>query len=176
MYVSDLFRRGRTVFSVEVFPPKRNGSIQTIYRTIENLQELAPDFISVTYGAGGNLADDTTCRIASAIKHRYGIEPLAHLTCVNSTCTEIETVLTRLRDAGIENVLALRGDRIPDRSTANDYQYAYQLVEKIRAFGGFHISAACYPEGHCECASLAQDIVHLRRKVDAGAQHLISQL
>jgi methylenetetrahydrofolate reductase (NADPH) len=143
---------------------------------LDDLQGLRPDFISVTYGAGGNAGDMATCEIASAIKNKYGIEPLAHLTCVNYNRAEIEQILDHLQQCGIENILALRGDINPDIPPKNEFRYASELVAFIKEYGGFHISAACYPEGHIGSESLITDVLNLRKKVDAGAEHLISQL
>ena len=163
MKLAELFKQGRPVFSFEVFPPKRDKPIDTIYSTLEALKDLKPDFISVTYGASGSLADNSTCEIASAIKHKYGMESAAHLTCVNSTREEVKVVLERLKTAGVENILALRGDISPDVPPKDD-------------FHDFGISGACYPEGHPNSESQIDDIVNLKKKVDAGAQHLVSQL
>ncbi len=162
--------------SFEVFPPKKTSPIETIYKTLDELKGLQPDFISVTYGAGGNAGDTVTCDIAASIKQKYGIEPLAHLTCVNDTRDEVEQVLQRLEQSGIENILALRGDSNPNIPPKNHFRYASELVEFIKARGGFHISAACYPEGHINAESLEEDISNLKKKVEAGAEHLISQL
>ena len=176
MRISSLFDHKRTVLSFEVFPPKKTSPIETIYKTLDELKGLQPDFISVTYGAGGNAGDTVTCDIAASIKQKYGIEPLAHLTCVNDTRDEVEQVLQRLEQSGIENILALRGDSNPNIPPKNHFRYASELVEFIKARGGFHISAACYPEGHINAESLEEDISNLKKKVEAGAEHLISQL
>lgn len=176
MQIAKLFENKKTVLSLEVFPPKKTSSIDTIYTTLDELEGLHPDFISVTYGAGGNSGDTVTCEIASAIKHKYGIEPLAHLTCMNDTKAEISQVLDRLEANGIENILALRGDINPDISPTNEFHYASELVAFIKERGGFHISGACYPEGHIASDNLVTDILNLKKKVDAGAEHLISQL
>jgi methylenetetrahydrofolate reductase (NADPH) len=176
MKIADLFAKKTTVLSFEVFPPRKTSSIDTIYATLDDLQGLCPDFISVTYGAGGNAGDTATCDIASAIKHKYGIEPLAHLTCVNYTRAEIDQILMLLQENGIENILALRGDINPESAPKNEFRYAQELVAYIRERGGFHVSAACYPEGHIDSDNQISDIHNLKRKVEAGAQHLISQL
>ncbi len=176
MQISRLFKEKKTVLSMEVFPPKKTSSIDTIYTTLGDLQELKPDFISVTYGAGRNAGDTLTCDIASTIKYQYGIEPLAHLTCVNYTRDEIDLILDHLQQKGIENILALRGDINPDIAPKHEFRYAGELVSYIRERGGFHVSGACYPEGHIDADNLNNDIDHLKRKVDAGAEHLISQL
>ena len=177
MKLADLFKRGKTVFSFEVFPPKRNNPIKTIYETLDELQELHPDFISVTYGASGSLADNSTCEIASAIKHKYELESAAHLTCVNSTRKEVDEVLKRLNDNGVENILALRGDLVPDVPPKEEFRHASELITFIKENPyDFGISGACYPEGHLDSRNQVEDILNLKKKVDAGAQHLISQL
>ena len=176
MRISSLFEQNRTVLSFEVFPPKKTSPIETIYQTLEELKDLRPDFISVTYGAGGNEGDTATSDIASVIKHHYRIEPLAHLTCVNDTRQGISQVLDRLEHHGIENILALRGDINPKLTPKNEFQYASELVEFLRERGGFHLSGACYPEGHINASCLEEDILNLKKKVEAGVEHLISQL
>lgn len=176
MNIASLFNKNKTVLSFEVFPPKKTSPIETIYSTLDELKDLKPDFISVTYGAGGNAGDTATCDIASAIRQKYQIEPLAHLTCVNYTKSEILQILDQLEQSGIENILALRGDMNPDVPPKNEFRYASELVTFIKERGGFHISGACYPEGHISSEDLVEDILNLRKKVDAGADHLISQL
>lgn len=177
MKLKDLFSGDKTVFSLEVFPPKRDNPIETIYNTLDQLQELKPDFISVTYGASGSLADNATCEIASAIKHKYGIESAAHLTCVNSTRGEVTEVLRRLHENGVENILALRGDLVPDVPPKEEFSHASELISFIQESPyDFGISGACYPEGHMDSRNQVEDILNLKKKVDAGAQHLISQL
>ena len=177
MKLAELFNNRKTVFSFEVFPPKRDNPIETIYNTLDALQDLKPDFISVTYGASGSLADNSTCEIASAIKHRYGIESAAHLTCVNSTKEEVTQVLKKLHDNGVENILALRGDLVPDVEPKEGFKHASELITFIReSENEFGISGACYPEGHLDSRDQIEDILNLKKKVDAGAQHLISQL
>ena len=178
MKLAELFNQEKTIFSFEVFPPKRNNPIETIYQTLDELQEIKPDFISVTYGASGSLADNSTCEIASAIKQKYGIESAAHLTCVNSTKEEVSEVLRRLADNGVENILALRGDLVPDVPPKKEFKHASELITFIKETKDydFGISGACYPEGHLDSRNHVEDILNLKKKVDAGAQHLISQL
>ncbi len=177
MRISELFKNGRTVFSLEIFPPKKNkGDINTIYQTLDGLKNIKPDFISVTYGAGGNLADSSTADICRIIKDKYGITPLAHLTCVNNTREDIDSILEMLKNYGIENILALRGDINPNISPKHDFEHASDLVSYIKSHGDFGVSAACYPEGHIQSASLVDDILNLKTKVEAGAEHLVSQL
>ncbi len=177
MKMSKLFEVKKPVFSLEVFPPKKNaGGIETIYETLDGLKDLKPDFISVTYGAGGNLADNSTCDICSIIKNKYNILPIAHLTCVNNSKSDIDVILENLKEAGVSNILALRGDINPDIPPKNDFIYADQLVAYIKSKGDFDISGACYPETHPDSEDTVSDILNLKNKVDCGAEHLISQL
>ena len=176
MKISSLFDKNSTVFSFEVFPPKKTSPIETIYKTLDELKDLNPDFISVTYGAGGNLADSSTCDIASIIKNKYKIEPVAHLTCVSCSKTDIDSILDKFKENNIENILALRGDINPNFPPKDDFKYASELITYIKEKGGFDLSGACYPEVHLEAKSMVDDILNLKKKVDAGADHLISQL
>ncbi len=177
MKISKLFDKGKIVYSFEVFPPKRDNPIEGIYKTLDELRGLRPDFISVTYGAGGVLAGSNTAKIASYIKNTLGIESLAHLSCVNSDRDNVREALKEFEDKGIENILALRGDIIPDVERKKDFFYAGDLITFIKEEGGdFGISAACYPEGHPEAPSMEEDLFHLREKVEKGATHLVSQL
>ncbi|NCB62070.1 MAG: methylenetetrahydrofolate reductase [NAD(P)H] [Clostridia bacterium] len=176
MSIAQLFKDKSTVFSCEVFPPKKTSPIETIYTTLDGLRAVHPDFISVTFGAGGSGGRNLTCDIASIIQGQYGIPSVAHLTCVNHTKAEVEALLEGLKARGVTNILALRGDRESEASPKTDFQYASQLIEFVKSRGDFHISAACYPEGHLESPDLVSDTRHLKEKVDAGAEHLISQL
>ncbi len=179
MKISSLYGKGRTVFSFEVFPPKKTSGIQTVYSTLEQLSDLKPDYISVTYGAGASAANNLTCEIASAIKNQYGIEAAAHLTCVNCSKTDLIEMLERLKAENIENILALRGDINPDFPPKTDFRYASEMVSFIRSrsdFNHFGISGACYPECHYEAPDLITDIRNLKKKVDAGAEELVTQL
>jgi methylenetetrahydrofolate reductase (NADPH) len=180
MSIKDLFtQKKRPILSFEIFPPKKDSPIETVFTTIAELKNLNPDFISVTYGAGGS-SKDRTVEIASLIKHQYGIESLAHLTCISSTKEEIDEILTTLKNNQLENVLALRGDLPQDPNfkfpTPLHYRYAKDLISHIKEKNYFSISAACYPEGHIECASLTQDIEYLKEKIAAGVDLLITQL
>ncbi len=176
MKIPELFKDGRTVFSFEIFPPKKDGSIETVYKTLDGLVDLKPDFISVTYGAGGSLPGCSTREIVSIIKDKYHTESIAHLTCVNSAKADIDRVIEEFKRCGIENVLALRGDVNPDIPPKTDFKYASDLIAYMKERSGLSFSGGCYPEGHPEAPSLDADIVNLKRKVDAGASHLISQL
>jgi methylenetetrahydrofolate reductase (NADPH) len=180
MRIHDLLASNGPVFSFEFFPPKTEAGEQTLYQTIERLRELQPSFVSVTYGAGGSTRDKTV-ELVRRIKHEIGIEAMAHLTCVGADRDEIHAVLELLTAAGIENVLALRGDAPRDQGTfvrtANGFGFAAELVQFIRERGfQFCIGGACYPEGHVECRDLEQDLTHLKRKVDCGLAFVITQL
>ncbi|QHA00122.1 methylenetetrahydrofolate reductase [NAD(P)H] [Dehalobacter restrictus] len=177
MFISELFQQKKVV-SFEIFPPKLTPSIEVIYDTIDALAPLRPDFISVTYGAGGSTSK-TTAEIASIVENKYNINSLAHLTCITSSKEQIEGTLTQLADSNVSNILALRGD-IPKGSEetgrARDFQYASDLVAYIQDKHSFCLGGACYPEGHPECPNKDQDIENLRRKVDAGVGFLVTQL
>lgn len=174
MRIKDIFDK-KTVFSFEVFPPKKTSSIDTIYKTIDELHDLEPDFISVTYSAGGSGNGGLACEIASRIKET-GITPVIHLPCINYTREEISTTLDEIKSRGIENILALRGDINPDIPQKHDFLHASDLITFIKSKGDFDIAGACYPEGHPDSENLFEDIMNLRKKVEAGADHLISQL
>lgn len=176
MKISELFKQNKTVFSLEIFPPKKSGSVQTIYNTLDQLNNINPAFISVTYGAGGSVVNNLTCEIASIVKNKYHIEAMAHLTCVNCTKEEVDLILQQLREHNIENILALRGDINPEFPPKKDFRYASDLVAYIHQQGDFNVSGACYPEVHVEAPSPEADIEHLKRKVDAGVSSLTSQL
>jgi len=150
--------------------------VDTVYKTLDGLKGITPDFISVTYGAGGIGNSRATLEIASSIKHRYGIESVAHMPCLHLTKEEAARILEQLKAHQIENILALRGDRIPDMEPAGGFKYAADLVGFIRDHGDFNIIGACYPEGHQESGDLVQDIRNLKQKVDAGVSQLITQL
>ena len=177
MNIQRLFESKKVVYSLEVFPPKETTSIDTIYNTLYGLRGLKPDFISVTYGAGGSEAQkNKTCEIASLIKSEYQIEPVSHLTCVGSTKQDIREFLDRLKAEGVHNILALRGDITPNNGII-DFEHASDLASFIKEYDdSFNISGACYPEGHCDAANMDEDIENLKRKVDAGVSHLVTQL
>ncbi|MGN0703458.1 MAG: methylenetetrahydrofolate reductase [NAD(P)H] [Lentihominibacter sp.] len=178
MKIPELFEQKKPVFSLEIFPPKKKANIDTIYDTVAKLAECNPDFISVTYGAGGNMADNSTCEIASNIKKKYGIETAAHLTCVNSTREDVKEMIGRFQAADIRNVLALRGDIVPDQEIKKDFEHANELAIEIqrKCNDDIEILGACYPEGHYESRSLDEDINNLKYKIGAGVKALITQL
>jgi len=177
MKVTDLFGKEKTVFSMEVFPPKKTGSVEKIYNTLEELCSCEPDFISVTCGAGGTgVHGNITCEVASIIKNKYNTEAVAHITCVNSSKEDVDKEIKLLKENKIENVLALRGDINPEFERKYDFMYASDLVKYICETSEIHVLGACYPEGHMETESQIDDIKNLKIKVDNGASHLISQL
>lgn len=178
MRISEMFNNKKPVFSLEIFPPKKKANIDTIYNAVAELAVCKPDFISVTYGAGGNMADNSTCEIASNIKKNYGIEGVAHLTCVNSSKDDVKEMISRFHQANIKNVLALRGDIVPDQPEKHDFKHANELAIEIqrKCQDDLDILGACYPEGHYESRSLDEDINNLKYKIGAGVNVLITQL
>ena len=174
MKLSELFRKKKAVWSFEIFPPKVWSGMEGITATLGELADVKPDYISVTYSAGGSRNAHTAELARMVLAH--GVEPLAHITCINSDKAEVLKALGELRDAGVRNVLALRGDRV-EGTSASDFRYASDLVSFIRGNGfDFDISGACYPEGHPESESMVADVRHLKEKVDLGVTHLNTQL
>jgi methylenetetrahydrofolate reductase (NADPH) len=171
--------KGAPVFSFEFFPPKSDEGEANLRRALRELSPLAPDFVSVTYGAGGTTRDRTVDIVAS-LRQEFGLEAMAHFTCVNATVDDLRTTLDRMRDAGVENVLALRGDppEGQDRWTQTEggLEHSTELVALMEAEYGFAIGAACFPETHIDAVDAESDLRHLREKVEAGARFLITQL
>ena len=149
MQLSEIMKDGRTAFTFEIFPPKKDMPIDTIYKTLDGLRGLQPDFISVTYGAGGSAADTKTADIAQIIKEKYGLESAVHLTCLYNTREDIDLICEQLRERNIRNILALRGDFNPnsERKPASDFPHASDLIAYLKTKGDYHIMAACYPRG-----------------------------
>lgn len=177
MKIIDRLNEDRIHISFEVFPPKTDAGFDKVMDATDRIAKLNPSYISVTYGAGGGTSKNTA-RIASHIKDDLGILSLAHLTCASSTKEEVRGVIDNLRQLGIENILALRGD-IPEGMafpTEDRFRYAWELVEEIRKHGDFCIGAACYPEGHVENDHKADDIRYLKQKVDSGVDFLTTQM
>lgn len=174
MNITRIFER-KTVFSFEVFPPKKDSPIDTVYNTLDHLQNLHPDFISVTLGAGGSGNGENTIAVAKRIQE-LGMISMSHLPCIHASREKIDQLLEQFQENNIHHILALRGDRIPDVPVSGDFLHASDLISYIRTKGDFDIAGACYPECHTEAASMAEDIANLKKKVDAGATHLISQL
>ncbi|MEG0663738.1 MAG: methylenetetrahydrofolate reductase, partial [Clostridia bacterium] len=176
MKINEIFEKKKLVISAEIFPPKKDSAIDTVINTIESMKDKSLDFVSVTYGAGGSNNRNSTVAIASKLKNQYHFEPLAHLVCINSTKQSVQEILKELKANNIENIMALRGDKNPEIENISDFQYASDLIKLINQYGGFNLSAACYPEGHNEASSLQADIDNLKNKVDCGVSNLITQL
>jgi len=175
--IKDLLQNKKVTVSFEVFPPKENAPFEPVVSAVDKLSIHKPDYISVTYGAGGGVSTKTV-DIANHIQNKLDITALAHLTCVSSTKEDVSNILNQLKANKIENILALRGD-IPqgvDFPQPMHYQYAYQLINDIKSQGDFSIGGACYPEGHIECDNKENDIAYLKEKVDAGCDFLVTQL
>ena len=180
MKITELLKNDKLSLSFEVFPPKTESNFESVKSATEEIAKLSPSFMSVTYGAGGGTSQ-YTLDIAKNIKERYGVPSLAHLTCVSSTKDTVHKQILAIREAGIENVMALRGD-VPahlantDRSTW-DYTHAIELVREIAEFApDICIGGACYPEIHPESSNQKEDIKYLKEKVDAGCSFLTTQM
>ncbi len=176
MRLSEIHQQKKNVLSFEIFPPKKDDELKNIDKTLEILCELKPDFISVTFGAGGSSNHNKTIQLAKKIKEEYQVEPVVHLTCLCYDKAEIDAFSKELAEEGIENVLALRGDRNPDIPEKKDFIHASDLITYLKQTSDFCIAGACYPECHPESEDRVAEMRHLRTKVDAGAQVLLSQL
>lgn len=179
MKIADKLAQPGPSFSFEFFPPKDEAGVERLFRTVADLRQYAPTYVSVTYGAGGSTRR-LTVELVGRIQHEAGIESMAHLTCVAATRDEIRHVLDELQELGVKNVLALRGDP-PKGERAfvapeGGFAHASELVEFIRQRDAFCLAVACYPEKHPEAPDLETDLRHLKHKVDAGADFLITQL
>ncbi len=179
MKINALLKHNRPAFSFEFFPPKDDAGFALLFETIEQLVSCKPIYVSVTYGAGGSTRTKTL-DLVGRIKNEIGLESMAHLTCVGSDAEEIKDILETLRDRGIENVLALRGDPPKGQEKFEKHEkgfgYGNELVEFIKRDFDFCVGVAGYPEGHIECPDKAQDLINLKRKVDAGADFIVTQL
>jgi methylenetetrahydrofolate reductase (NADPH) len=177
MKLSDILNSNKVTLSFEVFPPKATANYESVKEAAYNVAALKPDYMSVTYGAAGNTRSNTL-ELASGIQKEYGVTTIAHLTCVGATKDSIRSALADMKNAGIENVLALRGDRPKDFEGEPfiDYRYASELAADIKEFGGMCIGGACYPEGHVESENTHKDILNLKKKVDAGCEYLTTQM
>ncbi|MBQ4615537.1 MAG: methylenetetrahydrofolate reductase [Mailhella sp.] len=176
MKIIDIIKAPKPSLSFEVFPPKTSQGFASVSRAVEEIAALGPDFMSVTYGAGGGTSD-FTADIAADIQDKYGVPTLAHMTCVSSPREKVRSVTDTLKAKGITNVLALRGD-IPqgfDLATA-DYRYASELIREIRERGDFCIGGACYPESHPESSDSFADLRHLKEKADSGCEFFTTQM
>ena len=176
MKVIDILNSPKPTISLEVFPPKTDAVYASVEQAVEKIADLKPSYMSVTYGAGGGTSSHTV-NIAKHIQCDKGVTAIAHLSCISSTHDLVHQQLIKLKEAGIENILALRGD-IPEGFEMDnlDYHYASDLAKEISDFGGFCIGGACYPEGHTDSANSVEDIDNLKKKIDAGCQYLTTQM
>lgn len=176
MKIIDILNSSKPTLSFEVFPPKTDSAYASVEQAVEKIADLNPSYMSVTYGAGGGTSSHTVS-IAKHIQGDKGVTTTAHLTCISSNHELVQSQLTKLKDAGIENILALRGD-IPEGFSLDklDYHHASDLAKEISDFGGFCIGGACYPEGHPDSANSNEDIDNLKKKIDAGCQYLTTQM
>lgn len=179
MNIIDILKEENMSLSFEVFPPKKESSLESVRIATEEIAALKPSFMSVTYGAGGGTSEYTLA-VAKNIKEKYDVPMLAHLTCVSSDKETISRRIKDLKDNGITNVMALRGDLTPELEATDrnkwDYRYAVELIRELKSVGGFCIGAACYPEVHPESVNQKEDIKHLKDKVDAGVDFLTTQM
>ncbi|MCM1161360.1 MAG: methylenetetrahydrofolate reductase [NAD(P)H] [Roseburia sp.] len=176
MKISEIYSKHKRSLSFEIFPPKKDSELKNIDATLEVLCQLKPDFISVTFGAGGSSNCNRTIELAKKIKYEYQVEPVVHLTCLSYDKAEIDEFSKVLTEEGIQNVLALRGDKNPNIQEKEDFKHASDLMEYLGQKGNFCMAGACYPECHPESENRVSEIRHLKKKVDAGAQVLLSQL
>lgn len=172
MKITELLKSDKPCISCELFPPKAGSELQNALKIVDEIAVIKPHFMSVTYGAGGTSAGQTLA-IAQAVEE-HNIPALAHLTCIDATEAKIDDMLANFRKAGVQNVLALRGDAVT--SGVRDFAHASDLMRKISASGDFCIGGACYPEGHPEAGSLDNDIENTKKKIDAGCEFLVSQM
>jgi methylenetetrahydrofolate reductase (NADPH) len=175
MKVSQVYNTKRSL-SFEIFPPKKDTELESIDETLEVLSELKPDFISVTFGAGGSSNCNRTIELAKKIKYEYKIEPVVHLTCLHYDKNEIDEFARVLKDEGIENILALRGDPNPNAAAKDDFKHSSDLISYLKKENDFCFLGACYPECHPESTNMISEMKSLKKKVDAGAEVLLSQL
>ena len=177
MKIREMLIKDKVTLSFEVFPPKTEANFRSVYQAAMDVAALKPSYMSVTYGAGGSTRGNTVA-IAKDIQEKEGVETIAHLTCVGATKEDIRKTLGDLQEAGIQNILALRGDKPTDfrGELFIDYHYASELVEEIKAFGDFCVGGACYPEGHVDAVNKKTDIINLKKKVDAGCEYLTTQM
>ncbi len=177
MKISEIIKSKSPSLSLEVFPPKTSDTFESVIGATNKIATLKPSFMSVTYGAGGGTSK-YTISIAKSIQENHGVTALAHLTCVNSTRDEVKARLRELKESGIENILALRGDITPENQNREkwDYRYANELIQEIKAEYDFCVGGACYPEGHPESEHQSDDILNLKRKVEAGCDFLTTQM
>ena len=176
MKISEIYKNKKRSLSFEIFPPKKDSQLENIDDTLDVLSELHPDFIRVTFGAGGSSNCNRTIELAKKIKYKYGIEPVVHLTCLHYDKAEIEEFARVLKAEGIENVLALRGDKNDRVKEKDEFRHSSDLISFLKSDYDFCFLGACYPECHPESPNRVSEIKCLKSKVDAGAEALISQL
>lgn len=177
MKLSQILGKDKITLSFEVFPPKTDANYESVEKAAFGVAGLNPSYMSVTYGAGGSTRGNTI-KIAEGIQNKFGVTAIAHLTCVGASREDIHRALDEMKSAGIENVLALRGDKPKDfeGSPFVDFRYASELTGEIKAYGNFCIGGACYPEGHPDSVNKKEDIMNLKKKVDAGCEFLTTQM
>ena len=176
MMISDIYKNKKRSLSFEIFPPKKDAELKNIDETLSILCELKPDFISVTFGAGGSSNCNRTIELAKKIKYEYHVEPVVHLTCLCYDKAEIDEFSRVLMQEGMQNILALRGDRNPNVPEKDEFKHASDLIAYLKEKGDFCIAGACYPECHPESENRGSEMRNLKKKVDAGAEVLLSQL
>lgn len=176
MKLSEHYKKNKPSLSFEVFPPKTQDVYDSVKFATEEIAKLNPSYMSVTYGAGGGTAKTSSASIAANILQKFGVTPLAHLTCVTSTKQAVKDYLAELKAYGIENILALRGDIPQEGMIVQEYRYASELIADIKSIGDFCVGGACYPEGHTESKNQKEDIRYLKEKVDAGCDFLTTQM
>ena len=176
MMISDIYKNKKRSLSFEIFPPKKDAELKNIDETLSILCELKPDFISVTFGAGGSSNCNRTIELAKKIKYEYHVEPVVHLTCLCYDKAEIDEFSRVLMQEGMQNILALRGDRNPNVPEKDEFKHASDLIAYLKEKGDFCIAGACYPECHPESENRVIEMRNLKKKVDAGAEVLLSQL
>ena len=175
MKIRDILKQDKVTLSFEVFPPKKADGLEKVLAAAEEIAALHPDFMSVTYGAAGSTSK-LTVQVADTIRKKYGVPVLPHFTCVSYTRDRVRELLREIKTAGIENIMALRGDIPQDGTVEHDYRHAVDLIRDIREQSDLCIGAACYPEGHIECPHKADALRYLKEKVSAGADFLTTQM
>lgn len=168
--------QGKQSFSFEIFPPRKDDDIEKIYTTLAELAPLRPNFISVTFGAGGSANSKSTLDIASLVKDKYKVPSIVHLPCIHQSKEQILGILDECKKRNLKKILALRGDIVEDKPVSKDFKFASDLVRFIKENGDFEVFAACYPEKHNEAKSVVEDIHNLKTKVDSGVSTLLTQL
>ena len=175
MRIADIYKNKKTPFSFEIFPPKGEMDTNALKSMLDGISGTDPDFISVTCSAGGTGSSRNTAHLAGIIEREYGITSMAHITCINTSKDDLDEYIEEIKSEGIENALALRGDKIGN-SKNGAFEFASELIGYLKKNTNFCIGAGCYPEGHIACDDIDTDIIHLKEKQDAGVDFLVSQL